>query len=155
MITLTNIFKWYSNKFVRTYVLRDVNFEINEGDFVTIMGPSGAGKSTLLHIMGMLDEQSDGEYHFLGEPVHKLGKNNARNYTNIISVLYFKAIISSTISRSTKISRHRCCIKKLNCRNGRVSSQIRSTGSASLQKRTSFPISYPADNSNWSVSPGQ
>ncbi len=74
MIKLTSIFKWYSNKFVRTYVLRDVNFEINEGDFVTIMGPSGAGKSTLLHIMGMLDEQSDGEYHFLGEPVHKLGE---------------------------------------------------------------------------------
>lgn len=74
MIKLANIFKWYSNKFVRTYVLRDVNLEINESEFVTIMGPSGAGKSTLLHIMGMLDEQSDGEYHFLDEPVHKLGE---------------------------------------------------------------------------------
>jgi putative ABC transport system ATP-binding protein len=74
MIKLNNIFKWYSNKFVRTYVLRDVNLEINEGDFVTIMGPSGAGKSTLLHILGMLDEQSDGEYHFLDEPVHKLSE---------------------------------------------------------------------------------
>ncbi len=74
MIKLNNIFKWYSNKFVRTYVLRDVNLEINEGDFVTIMGPSGAGKSTLLHIMGMLDEQSDGEYYFLDGPVHKLSE---------------------------------------------------------------------------------
>ncbi len=72
MIKLAKIFKWYSNKFVRTYVLRDVNLEINVGEFVTIMGPSGAGKSTLLHIIGMLDEQSDGEYHFLDEPVHKL-----------------------------------------------------------------------------------
>ncbi len=74
MIKLNNIFKWYSNKFVRTYVLRDVNLDINEGEFVTIMGPSGAGKSTLLHIMGMLDEQSDGEYYFLDEPVHSLGE---------------------------------------------------------------------------------
>ena len=74
MIKLTNIFKWYSNKFVRTYVLRDINLKIDKGDFVTIMGPSGAGKSTLLHIMGMLDEQSDGEYHFLEEPVHILGE---------------------------------------------------------------------------------
>ncbi len=74
MIKLNNIFKWYSNKFVRTYVLRDVNLQINECEFVTIMGPSGAGKSTILHIIGMLDEQSDGEYHFLGKPVHQLGE---------------------------------------------------------------------------------
>lgn len=76
MITLKNIFKWYSNNFVKTYVLRDVNFQVREGEFVSIMGPSGSGKSTLLHIIGMLDDQSDGEYYFLGEPVHKLGERN-------------------------------------------------------------------------------
>jgi putative ABC transport system ATP-binding protein len=74
LIKLKNIFKWYTTSFVKTYVLRDVNFQVGEGEFVSIMGPSGSGKSTLLHIIGMLDDQSDGEYFFLDEPVHKLGE---------------------------------------------------------------------------------
>ncbi len=72
MIQLQGIEKFYSSGFVKTFVLRNVNLEIQEGEFVSIMGPSGAGKSTLLHILGMLDEPSSGEYHFLGESVHKL-----------------------------------------------------------------------------------
>ena len=74
MIKLNHIFKWYTNSFVKTYVLRDINLEIKEGEFVSVMGPSGSGKSTLLHIIGMLDEQSDGEYFFLEEPTHTLGE---------------------------------------------------------------------------------
>lgn len=72
LIRMRNVFKWYTNGFVKTYVLRDLNLEIHEGEFVSIMGPSGSGKSTLLHIAGMLDEQSDGEYYFLDQPVHTL-----------------------------------------------------------------------------------
>ena len=72
MIQLKNIFKWYSTGFVKSYVLRDLNLEIKEGEFVSVMGPSGSGKSTLRHILGMLDDPSDGEYTFLDEPVHKL-----------------------------------------------------------------------------------
>ncbi len=74
MIRLKNIFKYYSNKFVKTYVLQDNNLEIRQGEFVTIMGPSGAGKSTLLHIMGMLDSPSSGEYYFYDQPVHRLSE---------------------------------------------------------------------------------
>jgi len=70
MITLKNIFKYYTTKFVNTYVLQDINLEIKEGSFTTIMGPSGAGKSTLLYILGMLDEPSKGEYFFKDQPVH-------------------------------------------------------------------------------------
>jgi ABC-type lipoprotein export system ATPase subunit len=70
MIRLENIFKYYTNKFVKTYVLNDISLEINEGDFVTIMGPSGAGKSTLLFILGMLDEPSQGRYFFRDQAVH-------------------------------------------------------------------------------------
>lgn len=72
MIKLIDIEKYYSNKFVKTFVLRNINLEIDEGEFVTIMGPSGAGKSTLLHIIGMLDDMSSGEYYFYEEPVHNL-----------------------------------------------------------------------------------
>lgn len=72
MIKLDGITKYYENKFVKTYVLRNINLEIAEGEFVTIMGPSGAGKSTLLYIIGMLDTPSEGEYYFLEEPVHKI-----------------------------------------------------------------------------------
>lgn len=72
MIKLKNITKYYENKFVKTFVLRNINIEIEEGEFVSIMGPSGAGKSTLLYIIGMLDTASEGEYYFYEEPVHKM-----------------------------------------------------------------------------------
>jgi ABC-type lipoprotein export system ATPase subunit len=74
MITLRNITKSYRNGFSRTFVLRRIDLDIDEGEFVTIQGPSGAGKTTLLHIMGLLDEPSDGEYHFAGEPTHKMSE---------------------------------------------------------------------------------
>ena len=72
MIKLTNIEKYYSNKFVKTWVLRQIKLEIKEGEFISVMGPSGAGKSTLLNIIGMLDEASGGEYFFYNEPVQKM-----------------------------------------------------------------------------------
>jgi len=72
MISLREITKSYSHGFTRSFVLRRVSLEIQEGEFLTIMGPSGSGKSTLLHIMGMLDEPSEGKYYFLNEPVHTI-----------------------------------------------------------------------------------
>ena len=72
MIKLNDIEKYYTNKFIKTFVLRRINLEIEEGEFITIMGPSGAGKSTLLYILGMLDSPSEGEYYFYDEPVHKM-----------------------------------------------------------------------------------
>lgn len=74
MIDLKGIEKYYQNKFVKTYVLRNINLKIDEGEFVSIMGPSGAGKSTLLYILGMLDVASGGEYYFYEEHVHKMSE---------------------------------------------------------------------------------
>jgi putative ABC transport system ATP-binding protein len=74
MIELKNIEKYYKNKFVKTYVLRNINLKIDQGEFVSIMGPSGAGKSTLLYILGMLDTPSGGEYFFDEQPVHKMSE---------------------------------------------------------------------------------
>jgi ABC-type lipoprotein export system ATPase subunit len=76
MIELKNLERVYKAGIVNTYVLRNVNLEINEGDFVTVMGPSGAGKSTLLGILGMLDGSWTGEFRFLEHDVHKLSKKD-------------------------------------------------------------------------------
>ncbi len=70
MIQLKNISRYYKRGFQKSWVLRDISLDIQEGEFVTIMGPSGAGKTTLLNILGMLDEPNSGQYNFLGEPVH-------------------------------------------------------------------------------------
>lgn len=72
MIQLKNIEKYYRSGLSKTYILKNIDLTIEEGEFLTIMGPSGAGKSTLLNILGMLEEPTDGEYHFFDEPVHKL-----------------------------------------------------------------------------------
>ncbi len=79
MIRLRNIFKFYTNKFVKTYVLQDIDLDIEQGEFVTIMGPSGAGKSTLLYILGMLDEQNSGEYFLNDIAVHTLSEKQRTN----------------------------------------------------------------------------
>ncbi|NQT79424.1 MAG: ABC transporter ATP-binding protein [Candidatus Aminicenantes bacterium] len=74
MIKLLDISKYYSSGFVKTFALRDIDLEVKEGEFVTIMGPSGAGKSTLLYIIGMLDTPSSGEYYFLDQKVHRMNE---------------------------------------------------------------------------------
>jgi ABC-type lipoprotein export system ATPase subunit len=72
LIQLRNIEKSYPLRAGKFFVLRRVNLDVNEGDFLTIMGPSGAGKSTLLTILGMLDGEWSGEYYLSDQPVHKL-----------------------------------------------------------------------------------
>jgi ABC-type lipoprotein export system ATPase subunit len=72
VIKLVNVEKFYEVGAGKSWVLRRITADINEGDFITIMGPSGAGKSTLMAIIGMLDGAWRGEYYLLGNPVHKL-----------------------------------------------------------------------------------
>ena len=72
MIRLCNLEKCYKTKAGLNYVLRQINLEIAEGDFITFMGPSGAGKSTLLSILGLYDSDWEGEYHLVDQPVHRL-----------------------------------------------------------------------------------
>ena len=74
MISLHNIDRIYPLKGGPFYALRNIDLQVNEGDFLSIMGPSGSGKSTLLHILGLHDNAWIGEYFLLGEPVHKLDK---------------------------------------------------------------------------------
>ena len=72
MIGLQHISKWYNVGGKPTFILKDINLQIGEGEFVSIMGPSGSGKTTLLNIIGMLDLPSEGSYQFLDQPVYDL-----------------------------------------------------------------------------------
>ena len=74
MISLRNVEKFYQQGVTKTFVLRRIDLDVQEGEFISIMGPSGAGKSTLLHLLGMHDSAWTGDYFFLGQPVHRLGK---------------------------------------------------------------------------------
>ncbi len=79
MIKTNNLKRLYTTDEVETTALNNVNIEINEGEFVAIMGPSGCGKSTLLNILGLLDNPSDGEYHFVGHEVSKYTERQRAN----------------------------------------------------------------------------
>ncbi len=72
MIKLRNVERFYPMGAGRYYVLRRIDLDIAEGEFLTIMGPSGAGKSTLLAILGMLDASWQGEYYLYDHIVHKM-----------------------------------------------------------------------------------
>ena len=72
IIKLRNLEKSLNTKSGPLYLLRQINLDIEEGGFVSVMGPSGAGKSTLLSIIGMYDHSWEGEYYLHGQPVHRL-----------------------------------------------------------------------------------
>jgi len=111
MITLKHLERFYplaKGKFF--YVLRDINLEVNEGDFVSIMGPSGAGKSSLLHVLGMHDHAWSGEYFFEDAAVHTLKPKERASLGTKRSGSFSRTIICSTTSPFTKTTTFRCRI---------------------------------------------
>lgn len=74
MIQLRSVEKTIKSPAGTIWLLRRINVEIRQGEFVTIMGPSGAGKTTLMSILGMLDDQWTGEFWFADQPVHKMNR---------------------------------------------------------------------------------
>jgi ABC-type lipoprotein export system ATPase subunit len=89
MIKLTDIDKFVDTRFQRTFILKGINLEVKQGEFLTIMGPSGAGKSTLMNIIGMLDEPSAGEYFFFDQPVHRMKeKQKSEMHKNHIGFIF-------------------------------------------------------------------
>ncbi|MCG6920629.1 MAG: ABC transporter ATP-binding protein [Acidobacteriota bacterium] len=79
MIRLRDIEKSFNQGASQVFVLRRINLEVEQGEFLSIMGPSGAGKSTLLHLLGMHDGAWTGEYEFLGHPVHELNNKQRQD----------------------------------------------------------------------------
>jgi putative ABC transport system ATP-binding protein len=72
MIQLKNLERSYKTPAGETWVLRRINLDIGEGEFITVMGPSGAGKSSLLNVLALLDDQWRGEYWFRDQAVHEM-----------------------------------------------------------------------------------
>lgn len=89
MIELKHISKWVNVGGIRNFILKDINLSITEGEFISVMGPSGSGKSSLLNVIGMLDNQDEGEYYFFDEAVHKLKeKHRSQLYKQYIGFVF-------------------------------------------------------------------
>jgi putative ABC transport system ATP-binding protein len=80
VIRTVNLRKVFTTEEVETTALNDVNFEMRQGEFVSIMGPSGCGKSTLLNLLGLLDSPSGGEYRFMEHEVGKLSERDRSKF---------------------------------------------------------------------------
>lgn len=82
LMSVQNISKVYADEGTATTALHNVTFDINEGEFVSIMGPSGSGKSTLLHILGLLDRPSKGKYMLAERDTAKLSDQELAKLRN-------------------------------------------------------------------------
>lgn len=75
LIRFDGVTKSYGSGSAQFQALKGVDFEVAEGEFVSLMGPSGSGKSTVMNILGCLDVLTSGEYFFRGVPVSQLDRN--------------------------------------------------------------------------------
>lgn len=82
MITLHNIRKSYFVGERELPILKGINLEIHQGEFVILMGVSGSGKTTLMNIIGLLDKQSEGDFHFMDTDVNNLDDEALAGYRN-------------------------------------------------------------------------
>jgi putative ABC transport system ATP-binding protein len=82
LLTLEKIGKTYFTEEVETRALREISFEIDRGEYVSIEGPSGCGKSTLLSIVGLLDTPDEGHYILNGREVAKLSSTDRASIRN-------------------------------------------------------------------------
>lgn len=82
MIQLKDVEKVYHTSTIETLALRDINLDVPEGAFLSVMGPSGSGKSTLLNLMGLLDAPTNGDIAVGGEPVLTMGEKDRAHLRN-------------------------------------------------------------------------
>lgn len=82
MIQIKKINKTYITGEEKLHVLKDVSFEVTEGEFVGIMGESGSGKSTLMNIIGFMDNKYEGDYIFDGKSIRNINDDNLSHIRN-------------------------------------------------------------------------
>ena len=106
MIELVDIDRHFKNGDEENHILKDINININEGEFIAIMGPSGSGKSTLINILGFIDRGYQGDYLLNGENYKKTSDNqlsDIRNKTVGFVFQNFKLIQNNTILENVSI----------------------------------------------------
>jgi ABC-type lipoprotein export system ATPase subunit len=149
MLKLRNLEKYFETKAGRLYVLRNIDLDVAQGEFLTIMGPSGAGKSSLLGILGMLDAAWVGEYHLLDQPVHRMNlKQRAELNKRTIGFVFqqYHLLDNLTVYENLEIP---LSYRNIRAPSARRSSPTRSTASASWARRTSIRASSRAVSSSW------
>jgi len=99
LIDIKDLYKEYDTGKVITKVLHGISFNIDYGEFVSIMGPSGSGKSTLMHILGLLDKATNGKYIFKNKDITLLNDNQLAELRNKEIGFVFQAF--NLLSRST------------------------------------------------------
>lgn len=82
LIELKGINKTYKNGDQELRVLKDIDLEVEKGEFVAIMGPSGSGKSTLMNVIGLLDRPTSGDYFLDGQEVGNLSEKKLAHVRN-------------------------------------------------------------------------
>ncbi len=152
MIRLVNVERFYPVGISKSYVLRRINLEIREGEFLTIMGPSGSGKSTLLSILGMLDSSWGGEYYFYDHAIHKMEPRKRveinKQYIGFVFQSYH-LLDDLTVAENLDIPLSYRNFKKWYERTAVGSAVDTWTGFASWARRTCFPASCRAGSSSW------
>ncbi len=89
MIKLENITKTYRTKEIETLALDNINFDVKEGEFISVMGPSGCGKTTLLNIIGFLDEPDKGKLELNSQPILSYeDKKTARMRNQLVGFIF-------------------------------------------------------------------
>ena len=101
LIEVKDLKKQFENGDVITKILHGVTFDIDKGEFVSIMGPSGSGKSTLMHILGFLDVLSEGQFLFEGRDVSKLSDDELADMRSKKIGFVFQAF--NLLNRSTTL----------------------------------------------------
>jgi len=149
MIQLKNVERSYKTGAGQTWVLRRVNLDIQEGEFVTIMGPSGAGKSSLLNVLALLDDQWLGEYWFKDQAIHKLNRRQraevAKRHIGMVFQSYH-LLDDLTVQENIDLPLSYKDMPRAQ-RQGLVADTL--DRFSIVARRTSSLPSSPADNSSW------
>ncbi len=91
MISLNNVHKSYATGSSSLHVLKGINLDIEQGEFVSIMGSSGSGKSTLLNILGILDNYDEGDYYLNGKLIKQMSEKQAAKMRNELVGFVFQS----------------------------------------------------------------